>query len=100
MDTKEYSPLIPLPYDIDNGDSYSVPCLTHFNDNYLIISGGGGRDALRNTAIYSIADNKWLDNVPFMQEKRMFHACVVYGNYIYQIGGWNEWDYNKIGTNT
>eukprot|EP01084_Bolivina_argentea_P049350 90772_1 len=86
MDTKQYSF---LNYAIPYSTSQQNTCLCNFNNNYLIISGGMSNsfEAMNNAAIYSIKDDKWLDNFPFMQSTRFAHSCVVYGNYIYQIGG-------------
>eukprot|EP01084_Bolivina_argentea_P106652 190802_1 len=83
MDTKQRTTVTSKPYNSAAG----TPCLTHFNDNYLILGGGLWYDPLKNVEIYSISEDKWLDGVPSMNTGRGYHSCIVYGHYLYQFGG-------------
>ena len=55
----------------------------------MIVNGGrNSKLSLDRTEILNLTDNKWLSNVPLMNEKRDEHACMVMDYTLYSIGGY------------
>eukprot|EP01083_Nonionella_stella_P289400 984779_1 len=59
-------------------------------EEYLFVIGGGdgwGSDPMNIAQIYRLRDSQWLQNVPFLNTKRMSLSCIASGDKLYAIGG-------------
>eukprot|EP01083_Nonionella_stella_P010837 30796_1 len=68
---------------------HEFACLSGTEEYLFVIGGGdgGGSDAMNTVQIYRISDNQWLQNVPYLNTKRMSLSCLVSGDTLYAIGG-------------
>eukprot|EP01083_Nonionella_stella_P275480 935548_1 len=85
-----------IQYDYHTAFATSVgfsACLASIDrhDGYLLVIGGqsGPFSFLSTTQILNLTSNQWMPNAPNMTQSRGHHACIVYKDIAYAIGGDN-----------
>eukprot|EP01084_Bolivina_argentea_P205290 350732_1 len=76
----------------------NTACLTSFlldPNTYLVVNGGyNGLEYLKTTHILNIVAGEWIQSVPDMMTGRERHVCIVAGDVLYSIGGYDRRNLN------
>eukprot|EP01084_Bolivina_argentea_P076965 139519_1 len=79
-----------LPQIYQTSQQYGSSCLSSIDqgNGYLLVAGGYKYGALSDFAVFDLGTNTWFSNMPFMNNQRYFHNCIVHNNHqLYAIGG-------------
>ena len=69
-----------------------APCLTSFDDRYLVVLGGVTVDELdyewtKEMNIYDIEKGEWLGNTKQLNQTRSAFSCEAYNGHLFVMGG-------------